>query len=301
MSSSETFPSAIEFVQQNAKDQRIIRGIGYYCLDSSFDATNPFIVNQYEFESGFYRGSFDFINPVNGNLTHDTPEAYGRDRVISSLLDSSNGQSNPLVLDIGAGTLDIARAVPPDSISLMTFMNADISGPWSAPDGLSSLERGTDKLVETMSIDKDIIINLQFDFNKTVWPFAPRSIDYIVSNMAFHHIRPDLKISTMQSMYDSLREGGKIIFTDVFQKDESGVRFTQAGLRGPEECGGYLEPINDFLTAAEKSGFFFDDNAHSLITDSRNYQKPDELESAENNVHATMAINKAIWFMELRK
>lgn len=288
-------------LRREPADERVIRGIGYACLDSSLDADNPFVKNQYDFEQGFYKGEFDFQSPLSGEALHDTPETYGRHRAVAALLDRIDGSPSATVLDLGCGTLDVARTLPASEFGRVKLLNADISGPWSSGDGLSALERGTDKLLTATNLDQDAIFNLQYDFNRSEWAFSGEVLDHVVSNMALHHIHPDLKAHMLSAMYASLKEGGSIIFTDIFNKDETGVRLTQAGLRGPEECGGYLTSVSEFIDLARQAGFKVDENADALSEQGRNYQVDEELDISSGDVHSTMAINKAIWFMELQK
>lgn len=288
-------------LRNQPSDERVIRGIGYACLDTSLDADNPFVRNQYDFEQGFYKGEFDFESPLSGESLRDTPEAYGRHRAVAALLDRIEGSPSATVLDLGCGTLDVARTLPASEFGRVKLLNADISGPWSSGDGLSALERGTDKLLTATDLDQEAIFNLQYDFNKSEWAFSGEALDHVVSNMALHHIHPDLKEYMLSAMHASLKEGGSVIFTDVFNKDESGVRLTQAGLRGPDECGGYMTSVSDFIGLARQVGFKVDENADALSEQARNYQVEDELNRGLENLHATTAINKAIWFMELRK
>lgn len=282
-------------------DERRIRQFGYACLDLATDQTNPFVQNQYDFEKGFYRGDFEFSSPLTGEAITDTPETYGRHRVVAALLDRLQGRNSATVLDLGCGTLDVARTLPGTEYGRIRLLNADISGPWSSGDGLSALERGSDKLMELSGVDPDAFFNIQYDFNKSGWPFAADSLDHVVSNMALHHIHHDLKLQMLAAMHASLRPGGSVIFTDVFNKDESGVRFTQAGLRGPDECGGYMTNVSEFVASARAAGFTVDVNAQALGDESRNHQVDAELARSLDDVHGTLAINKAIWFMELQK
>jgi SAM-dependent methyltransferase len=290
-----------DILRRNPTDERIIRGVGYANLDESLDASNPFVRNQYDFERGFYKGDFEFQSPLTGEVLRDTPEAYGRHRAVTALLDRLEGAPSATVLDLGCGTLDVARTLPGSEFGRVKLLNADISGPWSSGDGLSALERGTDKLLTATDLDEEAIFNLQYDFNKSEWAFNGEVLDHVVSNMALHHIHPDLKAHMLDAMYASLKNGGSLIFTDVFNKDDTGVRFTQAGLRGPEECGGYLINISEFIDLARRAGFQVDVNAQTLLEESRNHQVDEELDRGLGDIHSTMAINKAIWFMELTK
>lgn len=283
-----------EFLLREPVDTKIISGIGHLSLDVVSDATNPFIVNEYDFQEGFYNGEFKFQSPIDFEETTGTPEIFGRQRIVAVLLDAI-GSKKSRVLDLGAGTLDIARTIPLPVRSQLSIINSDISGPWSAT-GLSALERGSKNITGF----KDIY-NVQYDFNSSKWPFREASFDYIVSNMALHHIKPELKQKLLQKIYSSLAIGGSAIFTDVFNKDESGAKFTEAGLRGPEECGGYIEDVSGFINMAREAGFTTDENALRLASEHRNHLTPHELSLGIRNIHTTMAINKAIWFMELQK
>jgi SAM-dependent methyltransferase len=282
------------FLSRKPTYEKIIHGLGYVCLDTSLDGGNPFVLNEYDFQEGFYKGEFTFKNPIDGGEVTSTPETFGRQRVVAALLNLT-GENHVNVLDLGAGTLDVARTIPKDRLDQFTLLNSDISGPWSSL-GTSSMERGSNAVT-----DPGEMYNIQYDFNRSGWPFKKESFDYVVSNMALHHVESGLKESILKSMYDSLRNGGKVIITDVFQKDEMGVRLTESGLRGPEECGGYLIPVSDFVLMAATAGFSIDDNASHLLENNRNHQLGNELLNAGLDVHATMAINKAIWFMELSK
>ena len=289
-----------ELVSRPPADTKMISGIGYLCMDAQMDRANPFVDNAYDFEKGFYRGEFDFISPLTGEQLTDTPETFGRHKVVRLLLQRVVDLGRiPTVLDLGCGTLDIARTIPKDQLEKMHLINVDISGPWSVDGGPSALERGTQKLDH--SAYSRTMVNAQYNFNESDWPFSPNTFDFIVTNMALHHIAYDLKDKRLEQMYQSLKSEGTIILTDVFNKDTDGAKFTEAGMKGPEECGGSMQFVSDFLKLVVDAGFKLDELGANLAKQDRNYQLGDELEAAKESSQATMAINKAIWFMELRK
>ena len=146
-----------------------------------------------------------------------------------------------------------------------------------------------------------VLLNAQFDFNLTAWPFAAEVFDLVVANMSLHHIAEQKRQLLMDQLYTSLRPGGKALITDVYTKSEDGARFTYAGLRGPVECGGEVRPFVDFLTDAIGVGFGIDSLAQQLVDDGRSAQSTGELEVAKNDCHATMAISKSVRYTELSK
>lgn len=297
--SNETQFDLEETLTVQPADIRVINGIGYISLDQECEDNNPFVENQYDFEKGFYKGEFDFESPLTGELLNDTPETYGRHRLTVALKHLVSITGGGRILDLGCGTLDVARIIPGATRRKINMINADISGPWSSGEDISALERGAQKM--DCAGDFEGILNMQYNFNATEWPLNRHALQAIVTNMALHHVRPELKVPLMTAMYDSLVPGGTVMLTDVFTKGLEGARFTEAGLRGPDECGGHVTDIRNFLETAVSAGFHVDTNAQALLDEGRGFQAKDELTAALRDVHATLAINKAIWYLELKK
>ena len=178
------------------------------------------------------------------------------------------------------------------------MVNSDISGPIAIPDK-SALQRGAESLVgQGRNLE---FTNVEYDFNKSAWPFRDESMNFITSCMVLHHIRPELKLKNMTDIYDTLIAGGSLLVVDVFQKDDSGFKFTDAGKRGPGGSEGYIINFCDFISLARKVGFETDTIAINLFNQKRNAATHGELEVALENVNATLAINKAAWFTVLTK
>lgn len=280
-----------------------IGGITYELIPCSKPSASPFTLVNYDFEDGFYRGEFDFHSPVNGNKILGTPEKFSRHKIVAALEDyiDSTGNDSYTILDLGCGTLDIARTIEPKYAKMINLINCDISGPWSMG-STSSLVIGTNKLKQRGLLKNfKNISNIEYDFNASAWPFKKESFDFVLANLSVCHVNYERKKVILQSIFESIKQGGTLIVGDVFEKDESGSRFTEAGLRGPEECWGYLSTFNVFLEMSKGVGFTLDPIAEGNLSYKRNYQTKEELELAANNKHLTMAINKAVWFIELKK
>lgn len=279
-----------------------IEGVKYTHVENVREPHSPFINKNYDFEEGFYRGEFDFVSPIDGSPEHSTPETYARHRVIASLQDHiKDREGETAILDLGAGTLDIARTMPASVASKLHLVNSDISGPWSIGEE-ANLIRGTGKLQDRGLVENFASMeNVEYDFNAAEWPYAEGAFDYVVTNLAVCHVAYEGKLEVLKALHSSLNAGGKVLMGDVFQKDEAGVRFTEAGLRGPEECWGYLSVFVEFLGMCREAGFHIDNTALNNLAEGRNHQLQEELDYAKENSHATMAVNKAVWSLELSK
>lgn len=279
-----------------------IEGVKFTHVENVREPHSPFINKNYDFEEGFYRGEFEFVSPIDGSPQYSTPETYARHRVISSLQDHiKDKEGETAILDLGAGTLDIARTIPASVASKLHLVNSDISGPWSIGDE-ANLLRGMGKLQDRGLVENFASIeNVEFDFNAADWPYADGAFDYVVTNLAVCHVAYESKLEVLKALHASLNSGGKVLMGDVFQKDEGGVRFTEAGLRGPEECWGYLSVFVEFLGMCREAGFRIDNTALNNLAEGRNHQLQEELDHAKENLHATMAVNKAVWSLELSK
>ncbi|MEK7095516.1 MAG: class I SAM-dependent methyltransferase [Patescibacteria group bacterium] len=281
---------------------RTILGVPFYCVDNErINKQNQFLLSGYNFDEGFYRGYFTFVNPLDGQNIEGTPETYGRLRLVSYLviqLENDKKMDGNTLIDLGCGNLNVARSIPSRFDHEVAVVNCDISGPWSS--GVkSSLEQGTETILKgNRKLD---FINVQYDFNNSKWPFQENKVDFVTTCMVLHHIKPELKAGLMRDLYATLTVGGKLVVVDVFKKDDSGFKVTQAGERGPGGSEGHIMTITDFIKLAVEVGFEVDDIATKLLDEARNYQNEDELQRALNNGSLTLAINKAAWFLVLSK
>ena len=130
--------------QRSPVDQMTAYGTSHFRFDDSSDAENPFNQKPYDYDDGFYKGTFDFEDPVTGASLTGTPEVYGRRRIVAALAATviSRPESALTVLDLGSGTLDIARAIPDPLRARIDILNSDISGPWTPPESNSSAAPG---------------------------------------------------------------------------------------------------------------------------------------------------------------
>lgn len=268
----------------------------FFLGSSTTDSDNPFLLKTYDFDDRFYQGKFEYTDPLSGSADIGTPEEYGRRRLIANF-----GKLDPkdkVVLDLGAGTLNIYRQIPAYiRQNLKCFVNCDISGPWNAA-GESSMEIGAKRVAP--DTNKDNVVNVQYDFNSDSSPFRNDAFDYVVSCMAVHHAKFDNKARVLESIFRSLKPGGKFAIVDFFLKQEGGSKFTDAGQRGPEDCKGYGQPFSDFLTLCENTGFTLDEFCKSVILN-KTLLTQDQLELAIGDVSKTLQINKSIWFTTLSK
>lgn len=294
--------SNVTLIKKEMCQKILLDSVEYHCVaHQNIDKSNQFLLNEYDFDDGFYQGNFSFVSPLSGLQITSTPEIYGRHRLVASLcdqIDKTDSSDKSVILDLGCGNLNIARLIPSSLQSRILMANSDISGPMAVPDK-SALQRGTKSLIAQKS-DLEFI-NIQYDFNQSDWPFKDESVNYIVSCMALHHIRPERKSKIMSEIYSTLISGGSMIVVDVFQKDDSGFKFTDAGKRGPGGCEGHISSLCDFLDLAFQVGFKTDPVAMNLFNKKRNILTREELDIAVNNVNATLAINKAAWFVVLTK
>lgn len=272
-------------------------GCRFVLASSMSDFNNPFLSKTYDFDKGFYRGEFEFLDPLTNVLKVGTPEEYGRKRLAANL--SKYESRGRVILDLGAGTLNIYRQLPAICRqSLLYFVNCDISGPWSV-DGESTMELGARRAGLDSSAEN--VINVQYDFNASLnWPFRENVFDDIVSCMAIHHVRPENKAKVLESIFRSLKGGGKLTIVDFFLKQDGGAKVTDAGLRGPEECSGYGQSFSDFLSLCQEVGFSMDEFCKNIILN-RSFPTQSDLGIAIDNISKTLQINKAIWFTVLSK
>jgi len=281
-----------------APDYRVIDGVVYALPLLHSDGLNPFVVATYDYDGGFYRGTFTYVNPITGQLAVGTPEEYGRARIVAALA------GTPLrgldVLDLGAGNLNILRELALTTGDLpRSFTNVDISGPWS-PHRPSSLETGTRRFLE-QSGGRTQILNVQYDFNQEVWPFGDEVADLIVSSMACHHVRPARKGPFMNNVYRSLRPGGFFMVMDFFKPSgASATCLTYEGGGGPRECAGYGEIVGDYMSRAAAAGFILDDVTATVLKNGTPLTARD-FRAAQLDWHLGCAVSPATWHLVMEK
>lgn len=287
-----------------ANRELAINGVAFKCVDriSGIESHNPFIVNSYDFQAGFYAGKFEFSSPLTSEAVYDTPEAYGRHKIVASLLDKLADLPKATVIDIGSGTLDIARTIPAALRGRISMYNTDISGPWPVIDGLSALERGAHALMEESGDGHDFreLVNIQHNFNTTPWPFVADSADVIVSNMALHHIAHEKKRETIQQIFQSLKPGGLLILNDVYTRQEDRAMLTASGARGPSECKGCPISFGEAFENFRLAGFQFDEVADRAQQDELSITEED-VRAAVHDRDLSMPISNSVWFTILRK
>lgn len=289
------------FKNESALQHRVIGGFDHYLLSHDLDRNNPFVKASYDFDHGFYQGVFSFSDPVQHAPTQGTPEEYGRRRIIARLLEE--GLNEKVVLDIGAGTLNILRGLLETTArdQNFSFVNCDISGPWTRVNEKSSLELGADKITKTSLSQGIQVINAQYDLNSASWPFQDIIFDFVVSCMALHHVRYENKERVINDVYRSLKTNGSLILIDFFLKQEEGARFTDAGKRGPEECKGYGQNFLEFLSQAKRAGFALDPVSSRLLEQQKPYLDSKDLKMAVKDLSLPLPVNKATWYVILKK
>lgn len=283
--------------------QTTIHGIEHFGFDESADTRSPFNQNPYDYDRGFYNGEFDFDDPVTGLALAGTPEVYGRRRIVAALSETaSQPNTNQLtVLDLGSGTLDVARAVPRELRGKVKMLNSDISGPWTELEAESSLARGARLLSEDGgTTDYQRLANVQYDFNRTPWPFRGQIFSNVVSSMALHHLQPQNKLPVLANIHDALLPGGSLIVSDVYAPRRDRPMVTSHGKRGPEECGGHPEVFGRFISRLQETGFEVDDLAVKSAKDETSYTHND-LARAVGDTSATLPVSNGVWFTVARK
>ena len=168
---------------------------------------NPFVANDYDFDNqkGFYAGNFKYTSPISNETVLGTAESYGRAKVVRFLLDHI--QNNNVVLDIGAGCLNIYRELNDvlqrqiDSL----FVSIDISGPFNSLSG-GSLTKGAQRIIKKCIST----FALEYDINSEKIPFKENVFDYIISCMTLHHITPKMREDVFHQIYRILKGGGCI-------------------------------------------------------------------------------------------
>lgn len=277
-----------------------IDGVPYF-LVSEIDNTNQFVVQNFDYEH-FYRGKFEFTDPATGLTRRGTPEEYGRSRIVASILNRNKSEKR---MDLGAGSLNILREIsevrPRHS---EVFVSIDISGPWnnSTPRDRSTMENGVSLIGDKKRIINDNgVVNVQYDMNSGRWPFVGDYFNTVVSCMALHHIQPRHKRDILTGIYYSLKVGGNVMVMDFFLRNGSLNKVTNAGQKGPRECAGYGQNIQDFLGLATEIGFTPDSNSLNLRNGGREFLTKAEHLDAMKDVSLSIQVNKASWFITLRK
>jgi len=283
--------------------QTTVHDIEHFGFDESADTRNPFNQNSYNYDQGFYSGEFDFDDPVTGMVFSGTPEIYGRRRIAAVITEAASqpNASSLTVLDLGAGTLDVARAIPSKLRRGVKMLNSDISGPWTELGSESSLTRGAKLLSEdTSPIGYLGLTNIQYDFNRTPWPFRGRLFSHVISSMALHHLQPQNKLPVLANIHGSLLPGGSLIVSDVYVPRRDRPMITHRGKRGPEECGGHPEAFGRFISRLQEVGFEVDDLAVRSAENETNYTSND-LARASDDILATLPVSNGVWFVVAKK
>lgn len=274
-------------------------GVFYRYGSADAPANNPFQLNNYDFDAGFYQGEFDYTDPLTQQPATGTPERYGRQRIAAFLSASVlTNLQEATMLDIGSGTADIVRALPAENRADTHAVLADISGPWTNLSEESLLVKGWNKL--RMQSRYASVTNIQFDLNTSAWPFKREAFDYIASNMALHHIQRERKDDIAESLYASLKPGGLLMVTDVFDYNRDRIAFTRAGDKGPEECSGSPEPIWTMLERLCRVGFTVS-GPNVPIAEEEALFSPRQLDSAVQNLNYALPINRAVWYFTAQK
>lgn len=272
----------------------------YYSFDTK-KSTSLFTKNEYDFDKNFYNGIFEFKSPLTNVDNNDTPESYGRQRIAAYLHDSMDisGENQYTILDIGSGSADLARLVPVDDRMSINLVNCDVSGPFTDLRDKSLLVSGMEKLNKTSGTFSKVI-NVQYDFNQSEWPFRAIAFDFICSNMALHHIQYDDKSVIMEKIFQSLKPGGVLILNDVYEFNLERVMFTHEGKKGPIECTGYVESFKDTMSRLQSIGFQLSTITLQSQADESSYTE-ENLQEAMINLRETMPISKAIWYITATK
>lgn len=291
---NETYPPSVADIAERS----VINGILYLTVDTEADLNNPFVSNEYDYDSGFYNGEFNFEDVITGEIVRDTPEGYGRRRIAKLVAEVATTRYHTDLLDLGCGTLDLCRTLPPALRPNIGIINSDISGPWSSKN--DSMTRGAAKLYQVDSTPFNYIANIQYDFNAAGWPFSNTEFDIVASNMALHHVKPANKEYVMRSIYSSLRPGGIFILNDVYEKNARKNMVTSAGARGPSECKGYPLPFASVLALAKSTGFKLDGIASKAAEDELSITD-DDINHALDEPAATLPISNSVWFTSFRK
>lgn len=286
-------------VESPSRVASIDEGIFYHYESEGVPADNPFQTNNYDFDDGFYQGDFEYTDPLNQQTAVGTPERYGRQRIAAFLSNSLRANAHDAtILDIGSGMADIARALPSADRTATQVVLADISGPWTELAEESLLVKGWQRLRSQPSYAG--VINIQCDLNETAWPFKDEAFDYIISSMALHHIRADRKNEVAQSIHSSLKPGGLLVITDVFDYNRDRIALTSAGEKGPEECSGSPEPIRATLERLEHIGFTVL-GPHLTIGEDDIPFSPGQVRDAVDNLGYMLPVNRAVWYLVAQK
>lgn len=118
--------------------------------------------------------------------------------------------------------------------------------------------------------------------------------------MTMHHVKFENKLHVLKSIFQSIKPGGEFIIVDFFLKREVGIKFTDAGQKGPEECRGYGQKIDDFLLLCKKAGFLVDE-FYKKSKSQESFFNSNKFNNAVIDVSKTIQINKNIWFTILSK
>lgn len=240
-----------------ANDEVNIRGFDYY-LVGVVNKCDVFINNGFDFDN-FYMGKSLRLSPINLCPAFFTPEEYGRALIVKRLL--GHTLKDKVIIDLGAGNANILRELIVHKNANYTFINTDITGPWSS-EGESLLEVGMSRISKKLNCQ---VINIEYDFNNDPWPFEPESVDFIVSCMALHHVNQSNKNIILKSIYASLKVNGELIVMDFFTQTNEAPRFTRGG-GGPKACKGSGENLGIFCKRAIEIGFvMLDDNGGASL------------------------------------
>lgn len=276
------------------RNKRVING-SYFIRVSQDVGSSPFVDNFYDFDNlkGFYKGLFNYIDPVVNQNEIGTVERYGRRRIIKKLLNMD--LDNKIIVDIGAGCLNIMREISKfKDLSKIMLINLDISGPWSSKNSMlvtGELRNNNQKCNH---------VNIEYDFNKSLLPIKKGAVDIIVSCMALHHIKPYRRRLIFQNIYNTLKHKGLFINTDFYIPNETGKYFTAAGAKGPKECTGYGMYFREYIKLIKQVGFSFMCNKIN-VENKNNYFTNGDIETSLNNYDMVLPINKATFYSIFNK
>lgn len=129
----------------------------------------------------------------------DHAENPGLGKVIAAVIEHANPHPESVVLDLGCGSGQLSL---PISLEAKSVVAVDIS-----PKMIDLLrEKTVAANISNVDVKVASIQKLSFE---------PQSFDLVVSNYALHHLSDDQKKIAVQSAFDWLKPGGRIVFGDM--------------------------------------------------------------------------------------
>lgn len=261
-----------------------------------------------DYGDAHYGAISTFVDPIARQTVRGGPVSFIRRRMAAAIRDVRAGGT---FLDLGAGQLNVLRALLLAGIRPDHATCVDIDGPWSGDGEMpgnghhrtSTLVTGTRRLgideLRSPAINLPPSLDLvQWDFNAPIWPFAPSSVNIMTWCMAAGYVRGPVRDAFMAHAYATLRPGGRLLVGDRFVATHGRESCAMADAPPfPDAPAEAPEPFSDFLARAHRTGFILDHTADQLRRGGE--FNVHQLSEGLDHPQATLAVTRSISYTVL--